>query len=170
MSNFTYIDSQDKKDAIYKKEWHKWINSLTQEEREHLEESGVDLVIPNYNTWKQDDTETLSRSSDNTSFTVNTSLTPEMSDAKIWDVLRRLIGEILSKKNAQLSLECFAVISGVSFLGDSETEIAKRNGVTRAAVSKRCIELSDKLNMTPSRSMKSKQARISYSKARKKNL
>ena len=42
---------------------------------------------------------------------------------QVWDVLRRLIGELLIQKNAKLSLECLALVSGVSFLGDSMTEI-----------------------------------------------
>jgi len=44
------------------------------------------------------------------------------------------------------------------------TEIAQRNGVTRAAVSKRCVELTQKLKINPSRAMRSLTARISYAR------
>jgi hypothetical protein len=50
------------------------------------------------------------------------------------------------------------------------TDIARRHGLTRAAVSKRCIELSDMLGIHASRAMKSEEARKAYSLARKKSL
>jgi hypothetical protein len=50
------------------------------------------------------------------------------------------------------------------------TDIAKRHGVTRAAVSKRCVELSRALNLKPSRAMRSIPARQSYRRARLKHL
>ena len=50
------------------------------------------------------------------------------------------------------------------------TEIAKRHGVTRAAVSKRCVELTQALNLKPSRAMRSLLARQSYRKARLQHL
>ena len=65
-------------------------------------------------------------------------------------MLPRLIGELFTQKNAQLALECLALASGVSFLGDSMTEIAKRHGLTRAAVSKRCVELAQKIRSSRS--------------------
>jgi len=65
----------------------------------------------------------------------------QSGEERLWDVLRRLLGELMNQKNAKLSIECLAVVSGVGFMGDSMTEIAHRNGVTRAAVSKRCVEL-----------------------------
>ena len=50
------------------------------------------------------------------------------------------------------------------------TDIARRHGLTRAAVSKRCIELADMLGIHASRAMKSEDARKAYSTARKKSL
>lgn len=72
--------------------------------------------------------------------------------------------------NARLSLECLALVTGLSYCGDSMTEIAARHGVTRAAVSKRCVELSRALNLKPSRAMRSISARQSYRRARLKHL
>ena len=83
-------------------------------------------------------------------------------DERTWDVLRRLVGEILTAPNRSLTVECIAVVSGVSYRGDSMTEIAKRHGVSRAAVSKRCVDLTQKLSLLPSRAMKSLTARTSY--------
>ena len=93
-----------------------------------------------------------------------------MDNEQIWDVLRRLLGELLTQKNAKLSLECLALVSGVSFLGDSMTAIAQRHGVTRAAVSKRCVELTEKLGVLPSRAMRSLTARVAYARARHQRL
>jgi hypothetical protein len=88
---------------------------------------------------------------------------------RVWEVLRRLLGELLSTPNAQLSLECLALVSGVGFMGDSMTAIAKRHGVTRAAVSKRCIQLTEQLDMLPSRAMRSLTARATYRTAQTKH-
>lgn len=87
----------------------------------------------------------------------------------LWDALRRMLGELLNQKNAKLTLECFALVSGASFLGDSMTAIARRHGMTRAAVSKRCIDIARELNLPPSRSMRAATARQSYRQAQLKH-
>jgi hypothetical protein len=89
---------------------------------------------------------------------------------RLHDLLRRLVGELIGQDNARLSLECLALVTGLSYCGDSMTEIAARHGVTRAAVSKRCVELSRALNLQPSRAMRSISARQSYRRARLKHL
>lgn len=80
----------------------------------------------------------------------------------VWDVVRRLVGELLDSPNRSLTAECLAAVSGMSYTGDSITSIARRHGVTRAAVSKRCVELTHKLLLVPSRTMRSLTARESY--------
>ena len=50
------------------------------------------------------------------------------------------------------------------------TEIAKRHGITRAAVSKRCVELTLALDLMPSRAMRSLNARHSYRQSRLNHL
>ncbi len=60
-------------------------------------------------------------------------------------------------------IECLATALGLSaYNGDSMTSIAKRCGVTRAAVSKRCVDITERLNLPPSRAMRSKEARTTY--------
>ena len=83
----------------------------------------------------------------------------------LWDVLRRLVGEILVMPNRSLTVECLAVVSGLSYVGDSLTEIARRHRVTRAAVSKRCVDLTERLSLPPSRAMRSLTARRAYREA-----
>ena len=83
----------------------------------------------------------------------------------LWDALRRLVGEILVMPNRSLTVECLAVVSGLSYVGDSLTDIARRHRVTRAAVSKRCVDLSERLSLPPSRAMRSLTARRAYREA-----
>ena len=78
--------------------------------------------------------------------------------------LRRLIGELLADPNPRLSIECLSLVSGVCYTGDSMTEIAKRHGVGRAAVSKRCVAWADMLGLEPARAMKRADAREVYRK------
>lgn len=87
---------------------------------------------------------------------------------KLWDVMRHLVGELLDTPNRSLTAECLAAVSGMSYTGDSITEIALRHRVTRAAVSKRCVELTHKLKLFPSRTMRSLTARQAYRHAQRK--
>lgn len=89
-------------------------------------------------------------------------------DERLWDVLRRLLGELLNETNAKLTIDCLAVVRGVGFLGDSMTEIAKCHGITRATVSKRCVALCLKLGLPPSRAMRALTARASYARTQHK--
>ncbi len=93
-----------------------------------------------------------------------------MGKEDVWEVLRRVIGEIKSSKNPGLTIECVALASGLSYLGDSQQEIATRHGVTRAAVSKRCVQFCEAIGLEPSRAMRSLEAREAYRDARNKSL
>ena len=79
------------------------------------------------------------------------------------------LAEIICHDNARLTAECIALVSGLAYTGSSMTEIAKRHGVTRAAVSKRCVELTELLDLRPSRAMRSLTARKAYRSARIKS-
>ncbi len=86
-----------------------------------------------------------------------------------WSTARHVLGEVLNHANARLTAECIALVSGLIYSGDSMTDIAKRHGISRAAVSKRCVELTELLNLRPSRAMRSLTARKSYRSARINN-
>jgi hypothetical protein len=93
--------------------------------------------------------------------------TPEACDHElVWAALRRVLGEVLCHDNARLTAECIALVSGLAYTGSSMTEIAARHGITRAAVSKRCVELTELLDLKPSRAMRSLTARRRYRDAR----
>ena len=93
----------------------------------------------------------------------------EADAEEVWAVLRRLIAELLADHNPSLAIECLALVSGLGYMGESMTGIAKRHKVTRAAVSKRCIRLTEQLDLLPSRAMKSLTARQSYRTAQHQN-
>ena len=95
-----------------------------------------------------------------------TAATGEPDDERIWDVVRRVLAEVISHDNARLTAECIALASGFSYERSSMTDIAKRHGITRAAISKRCVELTEMLDLRPSRAMRSLTARKSYRSAR----
>ena len=96
---------------------------------------------------------------------------PERSGAageeQSFELLRRLIPEALAQSNARLALECLVIVCGLGSLqGESMTSIAKRHGVTRAAVSRRCVDIAKTLNLNPSRAMRSTKARVTYREKR----
>ncbi len=52
-----------------------------------------------------------------------------LTDEALWDIVRRLIGEILGRQNRSLTVECLAIVSGLSCFGDSMCGIARRQPV-----------------------------------------
>ena len=177
-----YRPRQDQHDAAYRREYAEWVAAMTPEQR--AEAKALGLLEPardehgyGANFSERDLAETPLASEDSH---LLDRIEPacdqpryqaQHTDAEqVWDVVRRLIGELLAQNNAKLALECLALASGVSFVGDSMTEIARRHGLTRAAVSKRCVELARKIGLPPSRAMRSLTARIAYAQARKKTL
>ncbi len=86
----------------------------------------------------------------------------QVDEERIYEVVRRLVGELLGQTNPALALECLSLVTGIGYMGNSMTEIAKRHGVGRAAVSKRCVQLCDAIGIEPPRAMRSKKARKSY--------
>ena len=158
--------------AFSSPEAQQWIASLEPRERQRLEAEGLlkPLIQRSGNGMMDDDlasTPLASETPDIAGGIDRAMAVPNsapVDDERLWDVLRRLLGELLNQKNAKLTIECLAVVSGIGFMGDSMTEIARRNGVTRAAVSKRCVELTEKLGLPPSRGMRSLTARMSYAR------
>lgn len=80
------------------------------------------------------------------------------AEGNSYELVRRIIGELLCQSNPALAIECFSLVTGIGYLGDSMTEIGKRHGVTRAAVSKRCIEFAEALGIDSSRAMRKRKA------------
>jgi len=167
-----YAASQSVKNARYKREYESWIAGLSPKERARFEAEGLaapcmDDQPASHCGLTVDIAESPVASDD---FDIAEAIDPPpapkandgLTDEALWDVLRRLLGEILGMQNRSLTVECLAIVSGLSYFGDSMSEIAMRHGVTRAAVSKRCVELTERLSLPPSRAMRSLTARKSY--------
>ena len=168
-----YSRRQTAKDAEYERQYKAWVKSLPADQRRELERQGLaapDLARHGNGSAKGDAADSpLMREGD------DPAILPEpepMPDAKapdieqVWDAVRRVLGEIVIHDNARLTAECFAVVSGLNYSGASMTGIARKYGITRAAVSKRCVELTELLDLRPSRAMRSLTARKSYRSAR----
>lgn len=180
MNDQASISRQCQRDAEYRRIYEAWLEALPKEERKKLRQMGLnkpmhdDYTVAGHGTedaasyascgWPEHD------SGDDESDTADGPAsepkgdTPPASatgddDERIHDLLRRLLGEVISQSAIGLSMDCLALVTGLVYGGDSMTEIAKRHGVTRAAVSKRCIELTFALKLKPSRAMRTMLAR-----------
>ena len=171
-----YADKQKVRDGEYARHYKAWVESLPPEERARLAAS--DLLEPEL-------ARVVSRSGPDISERNLASDEPPPNQAgddepapgsssqdeeAMWAAMRRMLGELLGLDNIRLTLECFALVTGITYLGDSMTTIAQRNGVTRSAVSKRCVDLSNKLNLNPSRAMRRLTARQRYEQRQKRIL
>lgn len=172
-----YEIRQRSRDEDYRKAYAEWIESLPPDERHRMGELGLDRPsVPGAGTGAPGgDMAGSSRASCEATEPEETGAADpgepaEPDGERLHDLLRRLVGELIGQDNARLSLECLALVTGLAYCGDSMTEIARRHGVTRAAVSKRCVELTRALNLKPSRAMRSLQARQSYRRARLRHL
>jgi hypothetical protein len=167
-----YETRQWSRDEQYCQEYTDWIDSLSPEELQRVEQFGLDHPsVPGAGTGglTRDMAESPLASHDPTkALDDDSSADPEREQLN--DLLRRLVGELMGHDNARLSLECLSLVTGLAYCGDSMTEIAKHHNITRAAVSKRCRELTTALGLKPSRAMRSEKARESHRRARLKHL
>ena len=170
-----YAARQRRLDAAYSRDYQRWIETLSPEDRATLKELGLESAyLPCGSGGAVKDAAESSRARCEAELPEIEEPAPgeepehgPAPDAEeIHDVLRRLIGELADQNQSRLSLDCLALVTGLSYVGLSMTEIAQRHGVTRAAVSKRCVELTKALRLKPSRAMRSLLARSSYRKAR----
>jgi len=172
----TFSEDKRMRDDAYRKAYRDWVAKLPRKERRRLERQGLlEPAVDALHIGKGEDISAMPIADATTLPHVETfdggdavagggevATATDDGTEVVWDALRRVLGELLSEDNARLSLECLALVSGVGFQGSSMTEIARRHGVTRAAVSKRCVALSRELRLTRSRAMRSLTARASY--------
>ena len=174
MSNDDYTPRQAAKDAEYQREYKAWIKSLPADERRKLEAQGLaspclqrhgngapdhDMAESSLASYTPDIAALVDHDTDGAG---------TITDDAI-EVLRHFVADLISEGNTRLTVECLAVALGLSaYNGQSMTEIAKRHGVTRAAVSKRCVDITTHLNLPPSRAMRSAIARKTYQKSQLK--
>lgn len=168
----SYTMRQDREDARYAKEYQAWIASLSPEERRKVASMGIDKPdlarSSNGVGLSRDAAESYSAKTFDADEDEEPNEEPPstINSDQIWDIMRRLIGELASDKNPGLTMDCATLVAGLAYQGNSMTDIAKRHGITRAAVSKRCIEMTDALKIKPYRAMRSGHARKAYQQAR----
>jgi DNA-directed RNA polymerase specialized sigma24 family protein len=173
MNSDDYSRKQKARDSEYEREYKAWIDSLPPDERRKLEAQGLAapcLAIHGNGSANGDAADSpLMREGDDPALIPDPEPEPanETCDTEsVHSAIRRVVAEILCHNNARLTTECIALVSGLSYTGSSMTEIAKRHGISRAAVSKRCVELTELLDLPPSRAMRSLTARKRYRDAR----
>lgn len=87
----------------------------------------------------------------------------------VWESITRFALAIMQHKNPRLTVTAFAFAAGLYVLeGKSVTELALELGVTKQALSKRIVLITQELGLPPSRGMKSVEARESYRRAQMK--
>lgn len=180
-----YAAKQFANDQVYRDEFLKFVASLPPELREEYRKAGVDSpLMPHTKATGCEDhdmaddpqaCEWPDMASALDSVT-ESPVKPAPSNAgqieaeEMWAILRRVFADLLAHKDAKLSLECLALISGVQFSGNSMVEIAKKHAVSRAAVSKRCVELCARIGLPPSRAMRSVGSRLASRIARRQAI
>lgn len=160
MNNGNYAERQHQRDREYAEAWKK----LSAKERKQLQEAGITgPQMPGYKTGKGDQQSLLESCpvpeipSDE-----NNRIHSQESESLMAMVARRIVGELLAQDNIRLAAECLAIVTGVAYAGNSMTEIAKKHGVTRASVSKRCVAISNALALPPTRVMRKLTTRTTY--------
>ncbi|RYD60860.1 MAG: hypothetical protein EOP83_18430 [Verrucomicrobiaceae bacterium] len=173
MNSDDYSRKQTARDSEYEREYKAWIESLPADERRKLEAQGLaspSVAHHGNGSAKGDAADSpLMREGDDPALLPDPEPEPDNETChteSVHSAIRRVVAEILCHDNARLTTECIALVSGLSYTGSSMTEIAKRHGITRAAVSKRCVELTELLDLPPSRAMRSLTARKRYRAAR----
>lgn len=167
----SYSRRQAIKDATYAREYEAWVASSPPEEQRSLAKLGLAEPLRESGGygWGDTDPAEFKEASEKPKLPPDDEPAPAppaaIANETVLDILRRVLGELLAEPNARLSLECLALATGLSYLGGSMTGIASRHCVTRAAVSKRCVELIERLNLEPSRAMRSLTARRAYQAA-----
>lgn len=175
----TYADRQRISDATYTEAYKTWVASLPPEERARLDEGGI----------AEPDTsrKTATRQTDELrlQLTAAPDTTPTASDSEISnpksqiassatqaaDVLAAFCARIRAHPNPLLAFDAACFASGLMDVeGLSETDLARRHRVTKAAFSKLVIQWAETFGLPPSRGMRSRRARASYRRARLTSL
>jgi hypothetical protein len=175
MNSDDYAKKQTKRDGEYERDYEAWVKSMTLEERREAEKLGLlKPCLQRHGNGAADhdlaDSPLASHTPDIASLVDQDEddqhevIAAGMAEAN--RILRHLVADLIDAENTRLTIECLAASLGLSaYNGDSMTSIAKRCGVTRAAVSKRCVDITKRLKVLPSRAMRSVKARNIYQKA-----
>jgi hypothetical protein len=168
MSNDDYSKKQAKRDAEYELQYKAWIATLSAKERRELERQGLaEPMVARHGNGAAEhdmaDSPLASHTPDIAALVDHDTDELGTINHDAIEVLRCFVADLIAEGNTRLTVECLAVALGLSaYNGESMTDIAKRHGITRAAVSKRCVDITVRLNLPPSRAMRSEMARKIY--------
>ncbi len=168
-----YASRQAAKDAQYERDYRAWIASLSPGELRELKRQGLDvpMVARHGNGGSGRDIAESSLASHTPDIPAAADHGPACDDsaasagvmAQATRILRHFVADVLRDANARLTVECLSVALGLSaYDGESMSCVARRHNITRAAVSKRCVDITTKLSLPPSRAMRSEKARRIY--------
>jgi hypothetical protein len=176
-------DLQAARDAEYSSAYRDWIASLPPADRARLAAEGLAEPDTSRRTSHRDDDLAMSLAAapelppDDLATAADERISDfeisnpksEMHGATVQaaDILASFCARIRAHPNPLLAFDAACYASGLMGIeGLSETALAARHGVTRAAFSKLVIQWSQTFGLPPSRGMRSKRARHSYRKAR----
>lgn len=169
-----YNSRQAQRDREYERafqspEVQKWIDSLSREERHRLEAEGLlaPMIERGGRTMRDEDLASTSLASERTDIAaeLDQPVQPAVVDSAqaSADALASFCARIRSVSNPLLVFDAVCYATGVLALdGVSQTELAKRHGVSRAAFSKIATQWCKTFGLKPSRGMKSERAREVY--------
>ena len=174
MNSDDYAKKQAKRDAEYELQYKAWIATLSAKERRELERQGLaEPMVARHGNGAAEhdmaDSPLASHTPDIAALVDHETDEAGTISHDAIEVLRLFVADLIAEGNTRLTVECLAVALGLSaYNGESMTDIAKRHGITRAAVSKRCVDITVRLNLPPSRAMRSEMARKIYRHAQLK--
>lgn len=177
----TYADRQAERDTTYAAAYREWIASLSPEERAKLAAQGIAAPDTSRHTsTRQGDALVLQLAaspetpSDAAPGSVSQLSAPDSqlaAAAAASDILASFCARIRAHPNPILAFDAACFASGLMGIeGLSESALAKRHGVTRAAFSKLVVQWAETFGLPPSRGMRSKKARRAYRRARLTSL
>ncbi len=175
----TYADRQSEHDAAYARAYAEWVASLPPAERAKLEAQGLAAPDTSRKTSTRQADPTILKlaaapdpapgaaaDSDPQLSTLNSQLSVPTAPSAA-DTLAAFCARIRAHPNPLLAFDAACFASGLMAIeGLSETALARRHGVTRAAFSKIVVQWSETFGLHPSRGMRSKKAREVYRRAR----
>jgi hypothetical protein len=176
----SYAEHQSASDAAYDREFREWVGKMPADERAQLEAQGI--AAP--------DTSRRAGGGDGDAITLARAVSPEASPVEsaaaaldpaerdpeelqalaqraAADALASFCARIRAHPNPLLVFDALCFATGLMDVeGLSETELAARHGVSRAAFSKLAVQMTETFGLPPSRGMRSRRARQAHREVR----
>jgi hypothetical protein len=155
-----YEQRQALADLQYRREYTSWLATLPPADRQALKQKGLHHALIDYHASEsaRDITER------NIAYEPAYEVYPAPdSQKRLWELIERISILLIDAPNPRLEADTLGFMAGFHIrMGKSGTELSAKYGLSRAAWSKRCKRLQEKLGLPPSRSMKSEAACKTY--------